>query len=377
MEIGGASAGGGNVEANLEQYTIERLVNWYRAGDLVLDPEFQRGEVWSSAAKVFLIDTILRGLPLPSLLFRPIVDVKTMSSVTEVVDGQQRLRAILEFADNKLRLTPRAGEFAGLTYADLDEGLQRDFLGYRVGVYSLLNASDEAVLEMFSRMNSYTVTLTPPELRHAKYGGPFKWAVNELAASNIPQWERWGTFTKRRLVRLYHHSLVAEALGLVMTGIADGGESNIDKLYENLDKGAQEAASDDLREAVARVAEAMNLLSSDYDEVLTGSRLASPPHLLLLIVALVHAMYGVPAGRLDASMPAGPAPLLDTQCVLRNLSVLNSVMEEPESAPQQLVDFAKSVDEGATTRMSSRGPRFAAFYRALTDDSLLSDLDLI
>jgi hypothetical protein len=52
-------------------------------------------------------------------------------------------------------------------------------------------------------------------------------------------------------------------------------------------------------------------------------------------------------------------------------------MEEPESAPQQLVDFAKSVDEGATTRMSSRGPRFAAFYRALTDDSLLSDLDLI
>ncbi len=365
------------MEANLEQYSVERLVTWYRAGDLVLDPEFQRGEVWSSAAKVFLIDTILRGLPLPSLLFRPIVDVKTMTSVTEVVDGQQRLRAILEFADNKLRLTARAGEFAGLTYGDLDEGLQRDFLGYRVGVYSLLNAPDEAVLEMFSRMNSYTITLTPPELRHAKYGGPFKWAVNELAASNIPRWERWGTFTKRRLVRLYHHSLVAEALGLVMTGIADGGEPNIDRLYATLDKGAQEAGSEALRDAVARVTEAINLLGSEYDEVLAGSRLASPPHLLLLMVAVVHARHGVPAGRMDASMPTGPAPLLDTQAVLRNLSVLNSVMDEPETAPQQLMEFAKAVDEGATTRMSSRGPRFTAFYRALTDDSLLSELDII
>ena len=60
------------------------------------------------AARVYLIDTILRGLPVPKIYLRTRIDVERQVSVREVVDGQQRLKAILDFAADKIRLTSTA-----------------------------------------------------------------------------------------------------------------------------------------------------------------------------------------------------------------------------------------------------------------------------
>jgi hypothetical protein len=58
------------------------------------NPDFQRPPVWSRSQKQLLIDTILRGYDVPKLYWR-----KTGSGPDryDVVDGQQRLRAIFEF----------------------------------------------------------------------------------------------------------------------------------------------------------------------------------------------------------------------------------------------------------------------------------------
>jgi len=81
-----------------QTYTISDFIEWSRKGQLKLDPDFQRGSVWTPAARVFLIDTILNDLPIPQVYFRTKVDAATQTTVREVVDGQQRLRAILDFA---------------------------------------------------------------------------------------------------------------------------------------------------------------------------------------------------------------------------------------------------------------------------------------
>jgi hypothetical protein len=165
----------------LEQYQITDLLEWHQGKRLNLNPHFQRRDVWTNSAKVYLIDTILRRLPIPKIYLRQKVDLETKQTFREVVDGQQRLRAIFQFAQNRLILTKRAGEFAGQWYETLDTESQEAFLSYPIAVEQLINATDDDVLEVFSRLNSYTQPLRGQELRHAKYQGEFKWSVHRAA----------------------------------------------------------------------------------------------------------------------------------------------------------------------------------------------------
>jgi uncharacterized protein with ParB-like and HNH nuclease domain len=72
-------------------YNIGDLYQWYKDGTLILQPKFQRREVWSKNARSYLIDTIVRGYPIPKLYVRQQIDLDTGKSIREVVDGQQRL----------------------------------------------------------------------------------------------------------------------------------------------------------------------------------------------------------------------------------------------------------------------------------------------
>ena len=148
-----------------------------------------------------------------------------------MVDGQQRLRAILAFTSDGLRLGSRAKEFAGLRYSDLEDEDQDRFLAYKLTTEQLVNASNEDVLEIFARINSYTVPVNPPELRHAKFDSEFKWSVVETKTKLHKFWEL-GTLSERERVRMLDASLVAEMYGILLDGVTDGGQPRINKLYE-------------------------------------------------------------------------------------------------------------------------------------------------
>ena len=78
---------------------IRDLKNTYR---LELRPDFQRQEVWAVSAKVMLIDSILKNIPMPK--FYLLRNVRGEATFRAVIDGQQRLRAILGFMDNEFAL---------------------------------------------------------------------------------------------------------------------------------------------------------------------------------------------------------------------------------------------------------------------------------
>src|ERR1051325_7983667 len=215
----------------LEQYRISDFLDWHKEKRLQLSPEFQRGSVWTPAARTFLIDTILRQLPVPKVYLRTKIDVATKKSIREVVDGQQRLRAIIDFSEDKFSLSKRAGEFEGKKYSTLGEELQERFLGYAIAVDQLVNADVDDVLEVFARLNSYTVSLNPAEKRHAKYQTSFKWAVHEAARDWKTLWEDLGVVSGRDRLRMGDDSLMAEMFSVIMKGVTDGGSTAIDRLY--------------------------------------------------------------------------------------------------------------------------------------------------
>ena len=72
--------------------SIGELVNLYRDGELNIHPEFQRFFRWTATQKARLIESLLLGIPLPSIFVSQRDD-----GVWDVVDGLQRLSTIFEF----------------------------------------------------------------------------------------------------------------------------------------------------------------------------------------------------------------------------------------------------------------------------------------
>lgn len=77
------------VKARTDVYHIAQITKM----KIDLAPSYQRGDVWTNADRSALIESILRGIPLPSVILRK----SPNSSLHEVVDGKQRLTAIFRF----------------------------------------------------------------------------------------------------------------------------------------------------------------------------------------------------------------------------------------------------------------------------------------
>lgn len=340
-----------------QTYTIAEILKWQSDGEVELNPKFQRGSVWSPAAKTYLIDSILNGYPIPKLLFRTTVDRDSRRTLRDVVDGQQRLRAIFQFADNRLTLSNKSSNFEGKTYKTLEPNDQDTFLNYKLTCEQLLGASDEDVLEVFLRINSYTVPVNEAELRNATYDNAFSDLVKSIVETATYLWEV-GTLSARQRVRMLDQSMVAELVSYFMEGVADGGESRITRFYRT----AADLAADDLPARVdieERLRETTQLLRG-----FEGTPIAQRPHFSMLFAAVLFARGDLPTGRLIfEGLPAPSAMLQDEEAIRFGIGQLNESLnaDDIESAPVSSFAEAKT----STQRMKSRQARFNSFCLAL------------
>lgn len=339
-----------------QTYTIAEILKWQTDGEVDLNPKFQRGSVWSTPAKSYLIDSILNGYPVPKLLFRTTVDRDTRRTLRDVVDGQQRLRTIFQFADNKLTLGSKSPDFEGKTYKTLEPEEKDTFLNYKLTCEQLLGASDEDVLEVFIRINSYTVPVNEAELRNASYENVFSELVKSVVEFSSYLWEV-GVMSARQRVRMLDQSLVAELISYFIDGVTDGGEARITRFYK---KTASWSEKDFPARALieSRLRETAQLL-----EGLEGSPLAQRPHFSMLFAAVLHAHGDLPPGRLSLDGVQNELLQGDTESIRYGLGQLNESLsaEDIESAPVPSFAEAKT----STQRMRSRQVRFNLFCEAL------------
>jgi len=347
----------------LEQYPISNLSEWLDQKTLVLNADFQRRPVWPAQAKTYFIDTILRGRPVPNIYIRTRVDLKTRRSYREVVDGQQRLRTIHEFANNGLVLGASAGEFKGMRYQDLDDQQKQDFLSYPIGVVQLFNADDEDVFDVFRRLNAYGLPVNPQELRHARYSGEFRWAVEYASRRWVELWEKYKVVSLRNRVRMADDELMAQLFGVILEGVVDGGQPTIERLYKTYDVGPPP----DTSQKVDRVLE---YIVKNLSEILETS-LARSPQFLMLFAAVAHALLGIPIGDMDTDMPErDPRALSDLTIARANLAGLSEVLDADEREVHSRFAAFKTASAGSTQRIRGRRIRFPALYRALLPEAI-------
>lgn len=150
---------------------IRTIVDRIDRGDIDLQPDFQRQEVWANNKKKRLIDTVLRGWSIP-----PVHLVETTENRLEVLDGQQRLAALRDFVNNKYsidgRITPTdpfVYSLHGKFYRQLDAAIRRRIDQYPIRCFRITDYSPEEPSELFYRLNQPTM-LTAGEQRNALFG---------------------------------------------------------------------------------------------------------------------------------------------------------------------------------------------------------------
>lgn len=150
---------------------IAVIMNRIENHDLNLQPDFQRGEVWSEKKKKKLIDSILRDWKIP-----PIHVIPNSEQIDEVLDGQQRLIAIRDFLSNEFAIDgniqpydSKINDLHGKKYKDLPDEVKRKFNRYSITFISLTDYKPEEPAELFDRLNQ-PAPLTAAEKRNAYVG---------------------------------------------------------------------------------------------------------------------------------------------------------------------------------------------------------------
>jgi hypothetical protein len=154
-------------------YTVDGLVKRMREGSIYV-PEFQRGFVWDLKDASRFVESLLLGLPVPSIFLSKEADTGKLL----VVDGQQRLLSLRYFYDGIWEPTKREFSlrgvdktFEGKTYKGLkDEDRRRlDDAILHVTIFKQDEPSEDlsGIYQVFERLNSGGKKLTPQEIRSA------------------------------------------------------------------------------------------------------------------------------------------------------------------------------------------------------------------
>lgn len=158
---------------------ISELYNRIRSTTLILQPEFQRKFVWSTAHKESFIETILNGLPFPEIyIAQSGIDIEKIETQEVVVDGQQRLSTIVQYIDE-----PDGSKIFGKVvkkFRQLTPDEQREFLNYNVVIRDLEDIPSETIREIFKRINQTKFSLEQVEIQNAVYDGDFITTAKEI-----------------------------------------------------------------------------------------------------------------------------------------------------------------------------------------------------
>ena len=188
-------------------HTVAWFWNRLRNEELQMKPPFQRNPVWQEAQKAYLIDSIIRGYPVPELYLQTTVSAEGKEQHV-IVDGQQRVRACLEFINNDWALGEQSGALAGFSFEQVSDEIKRRVFEYKFVIRSLPPLPDAEVREIFGRLNRNNVALNRQELRHATYWGEFISCMERLSQS--PFWVRSGIFTSNDFRRMLDIEYVSE-----------------------------------------------------------------------------------------------------------------------------------------------------------------------
>lgn len=174
--------------------SLQETYRNYSEGKFLVNRKYQRKLVWTVDEKEFLIDSIINDLPIPLILL-----AQTEEGKLEIIDGLQRLNAIISFIENRfsvkkkyfdVKQSSRAkqsaeeGLFTPITNEEnlLDPKTCANFLDYQLAITIYPTDNEAEITDIFGRINSGGKQLSPQEKRQAGMLDVFSDTIRKVAS---------------------------------------------------------------------------------------------------------------------------------------------------------------------------------------------------
>ncbi|HFU75336.1 MAG TPA: DUF262 domain-containing protein [Arcobacter sp.] len=140
-------------------------------------PSYQREFVWDNEKQSRFIESVLLGVPLT-----PFLVSEDDNRRLEIIDGSQRIRTLIAFYENRLRLRKldKLDKLNSAKYKDLPKKIQRYFENRDFKIIIVDEANSEIKQDIFNRINTSSEKLSDSEIRKGSYSGKFYDMVLEL-----------------------------------------------------------------------------------------------------------------------------------------------------------------------------------------------------
>jgi hypothetical protein len=184
------------VKYTQDDYSVKDLVEQFQKNALLVNQDYQRGAVWTERQQGKFLDSLFRGYPVPAVFLRAIEHegLRGTQSTFELIDGQQRLRALADFLQDKLKIPGLKGQdrlrlpakvaampadWAGKTWSELSATLQSQLRDTKLRVFVVEHPTgDDEVRDLFIRLQAGTA-LTRQQIRDA-WPGPISPFVESI-----------------------------------------------------------------------------------------------------------------------------------------------------------------------------------------------------
>ena len=266
----------------------------------------------------------------------------------DVVDGQQRLRTILSYLEDGFFVSPRQNqENGGKYFSQLSEENQQMILTYEISVDLLINMPDDEILDIFSRLNSYSVILNDQEKINANHFGAFKILADNIGRKYASYWNNQNILTHRQILRMQEVNLVADLLIAMLKGIK--AKKQIRKyygMYENEFEG-------DSAELMQQFDEVMLTIRKIFPDGLANTEFVRIHLFYSLFTTVTHCLFGLPNCEVDQI----PLNSVTQQEVVRNkldriVEIFNIERQNLDKAEQQFLEDSRraTTDEAVRER---------------------------
>lgn len=332
------------------QASIGWLRDTYLSENLDIRPPYQRNPVWAARQKCSLIETILLQLPVPEIFVQQSSSPEGHTQYA-VVDGQQRVRTILQFigADldpeeqewNKFPLDKIDVEshWHGITFSDLTDVQRKTFFDYLFAVRFLQTENEVEVRDTFKRLNKFLTPLNAQELRNAVYRGPLISLATRLADDEY--WAVNKIVSPSSIRRMADIELVSELLIGVLHGPQGGSSAAIDEYYERFEDYEEEFPGQrDAEKYYQRTLQTVGELLPNIAETRWGNK--TDFYTLFIATATLLKTHRLP--RKNVRPLRQRLELFATQ-VAKRLS------DEEANVPQRAIEYVRAVEKGANDKM--------------------------
>lgn len=184
-----------NNNLQVQNLTIETLYKYYKSDRLLVNRRYQRKLVWTVEEKEAFIDSISIDYPVPLFLVAEVAHKG--NQVYEIIDGMQRLNAIMDFLEGEFPLHGKYFNMESVASIKilrdkgylktknpvLDLDISSKIAGYTLP-FSVTKINDPKLIDdIFKRINSSGKHLSPHEIRQAGATNQFGYIVRKLSES--------------------------------------------------------------------------------------------------------------------------------------------------------------------------------------------------